>query len=303
LLNSVAALRRDHGVERVEVVVPTHYHDDHVAGINLLREVEGTEVWVGENVAPILADPRRYDLPCLWYDPIPADRVLPLGRPVEWREHELTLHPLPGHTLYQTAVAFEVDGRRVLAIGDQQSSENDGAAVLNYQYRNRFRLGDYVRSAELYRTLRPQLFLSGHWPPREVTDDHLERLLSDAHRLDELHRELLPLDDANVGPEGFPLRIEPYRSRVAAGESVELQAVVRNPLPRTARATVRLVVPAGWAAEPTEQELELEPAAEGTIAFRVVAGDGPRRRARVAAELTVDGAALGQQAEALVTVE
>src|SRR6185437_9112687 len=64
---------------RVEAVVLTHYHDDHVAGANLLRDVTGAEVWTAEHVAPILEQPERYDLPCLWYDPVPVDRRLRPG--------------------------------------------------------------------------------------------------------------------------------------------------------------------------------------------------------------------------------
>ena len=101
----------------------THYHDDHIAGFNLLRDVEGTEVWLPENVAPIMADPMRTDLPCQWFEPIPADRVLPLGSTVRWREYEIVTHELPGHTLYAAAFEFEVDGVRVLATGDQQTAE------------------------------------------------------------------------------------------------------------------------------------------------------------------------------------
>ena len=63
LLTSLDALRRDFGVDRVEAVVTTHYHDDHVAGLNLLRDVEGTEVWAPENVAPVLESPTWYDRP------------------------------------------------------------------------------------------------------------------------------------------------------------------------------------------------------------------------------------------------
>ncbi|MCZ7544206.1 MAG: MBL fold metallo-hydrolase [Anaerolineae bacterium] len=40
-LHTLPALKAQFGVERVAVVVPTHFHDDHVAGINLLRQVEG----------------------------------------------------------------------------------------------------------------------------------------------------------------------------------------------------------------------------------------------------------------------
>jgi glyoxylase-like metal-dependent hydrolase (beta-lactamase superfamily II) len=302
LLASLEALRRDHGVDRIEAVVTTHYHDDHVAGLNLLREIEGTEVWSPENVAPIIEDPRRYDLPCLWFDPIPVDRRLPFETPIPWREYELTVYPLPGHTLYAAAIAFEVDGRRVLATGDQQGGGGDDRPdVLNYQYRNRFGIDDYVRSAELYRELRPDLIVGGHWLPREVTDAYLDRLLADGRRLAALHRELLP-DDVDFGPEGFGARIEPYRAEVRPGEELALDVLVRNPFDRDETARVRLVLPAGWQASPEEHEVPLAGRAEATVRFGVRVGLEAVRRARVAAELTVGETPFGQQAEALVDV-
>ena len=303
LLASLGALRRDFGVDRIEVVVPTHYHDDHVAGLNLLREVEGTEVWAPENVAPVLEQPARYDLPCLWYDPIRVDRRLPPRTPFAWREYELTVYPLPGHTLYAAAIGFGVDGRRVLATGDQQADEPGRPARLNYQYRNRFRIDDYVESAELYRSLRPDLIVGGHWLPREVDDVYLERLLADGRRLAELHRELLPLDDVDFGAEGFGARIEPYRSTARGGGAVELDVTARNPFDRPETATVWLVVPDGWTAAPEAHRLELGARGEETARFRVSPDTAPVRRARVAADLTVAGVRFGQQAEALVDVE
>jgi glyoxylase-like metal-dependent hydrolase (beta-lactamase superfamily II) len=303
LLTSIAALRRDHGVDRVEVVVPTHYHDDHVAGINLLRDVEGTELWAPENFAHVLEEPRHYDLPCLWFEPIPVDRRLPLGEPFAWREYELTAYPLPGHTLYAAALLVEVDGRRVLATGDQQALAGgpDGPDVLNYQYRNGFRIDDFVDSARLYRSLAPDVIVSGHWLPREVTPGYLDRLLADGERLAELHRELLPLEDVDFGAGGIGVRIAPYRSAVAPGATVALEVSVRNPFGREATAGVALVVPDGWPAVPA-QEVELEARAEALLRFELAAGLRPAVRARVAADLTVDGTPFGQVAEALVDV-
>jgi glyoxylase-like metal-dependent hydrolase (beta-lactamase superfamily II) len=303
LLTSIAALRRDHGVDRVEVVLPTHFHDDHVAGINLLREVEGTEVWAPENFADVLEQPKSYDLPCLWFDPVAVDRRLPLREPFSWREHELTAYPLPGHTLYASAISFEVDGLRVLATGDQQAVHGgpDGPDVLNYQYRNRFALGDFVASARLYRELQPDVIVSGHWLPREVTAAYLDNLLRDGERLDELHRELLPLDEVDFGAGGYGARIEPYRSHAGPGERLDLDVNVRNPYAEASMAAVRLHVPAGWQ-EPEPQECALDAHAEATLRFALVAGAGPAERARVAADVTVGTTRFGELAEALVDV-
>jgi glyoxylase-like metal-dependent hydrolase (beta-lactamase superfamily II) len=305
LLASIAALRKEHGIDRVEVAVPTHYHDDHVAGFNLVRDVEGTEIWSAANVAPVLEDPWRYDLPCLWYDPIPVDRSLEEGAPTAWHEYELTTFALPGHTLYAAAILFEADGRRVLATGDQQAAgDEENRAILNYQYRNRFRYDDFTRSAELYLSLRPELMISGHAPVQEVTPAWLEQLLADGRRLAELHRALLPVEDVDFGAGGFGARIEPYRSTVRGGEELDIDVTVRNPFRSPDTATVRLVVPDRWIATPAEQEVRVSGHGEATLRFTVSPnGAGPVARARLGVDLTVGDVPFGQQAEALVNVE
>jgi glyoxylase-like metal-dependent hydrolase (beta-lactamase superfamily II) len=298
LLQSIDALRRNHGVERVEAVVTTHYHDDHVAGANLLRDVEKAEVWAAENVAPILEHPDRYDLPCLWYDAIPVDRVLAFGEPVRWHEYELRVHPLPGHTRYAAAIEVEVDGRRVLATGDQQSRQGEGGRMIaNYQYRNRFAFDDFVASSALYERLRPDLLLTGHWQAHEPVPEQLARLAADARRIAELHRELLPVQD----PEGLLARIVPFRSSLGAGGTATFEVELRNPFDEPAPAAVSLALPAGWAAEPAEARVTLEPGAEATLLFTVTAAE-VRGRTPIAADVTIGDLVLGLHAEALVTV-
>jgi glyoxylase-like metal-dependent hydrolase (beta-lactamase superfamily II) len=298
LLESIDALRRNHGVTKVETLVTTHYHDDHVAGANLLRDVEGAQVWAAENVAPILEAPDRYDIPCLWFEPIPVDRVLPFGEPIAWHEYSLTVHPLPGHTRYASAIEFEVDGKRVLATGDQQTSPNgSGRSVLNYQYRNRFALGDYVASAVLYERVEPDLLLTGHWGAHELTAEQRARLAEDGRRLDELHRELQPIADA----EGLFARITPYRITVAAGASFDVAVELRNPYTESVTAVVELVLPHGFSSDEPRAEVELRPREERAVTLTVKAPSTAGRRP-FAVELALGDLRLGQHAEALVTV-
>ncbi|MCU1490171.1 MAG: fold metallo-hydrolase [Acidimicrobiaceae bacterium] len=306
LLASLRHLKQRYGVERIEVAVPTHYHDDHVAAFNLLRESEGTEIWAADNVAPILEEPTRYDLPCLWHDPIPVARTIASSQPVVWREYELTFHPLPGHTLFASAISFETDGLRVLASGDQQNGGWDKQGdreVLNYQYRNRFRIDDFSESATLYRKLRPDLMISGHWAPKKVTEPYLEMLAERGDELARLHRQILPLEEVDFGAGGFGARIEPYRASIVAGVPLELNVTVKNPFHSDEDAEVELVVPSGWRALPPRRSLRLAPLQEAELNFEVVATGTRASRARIAVELRVGSQDFGQQAEALVNVE
>ena len=297
-LYSLPALGRDFGVTRIEAVIPTHYHDDHVAGFNLLREVRGAEVWAAEGFADILERPWQRDLPCLWYDPIPVDRRLPLAQPFRWEEYELSLHPLPGHTAHAVAVRFEVDGKRVVAVGDQY--QNGAEAQWNYVYANGFQAGDYERTAALLRQLEPDLVLTGHWEPYWVEAGYLGRLEERGRTLSRLHHDLLlPVGALEGGPERLA-RLEPYQPSVRVGESVVMKAQVRNPFDRPLCAQLALVAPSDWTVSPEAADLELGSLASGAVAFSLTPSH-PARRARVGLELSLGDLKLGQIAEALVS--
>jgi hypothetical protein len=169
-------------------------------------------------------------------------------------------------------------------------------------YPNRVAPEDFVRSAALYRRLDPELMIGGHWAPRWIASDYLDMLETRGRMFADLHRSLLPLDEVDLGLEGFAARIEPYRSEVGADSDVELQVWVRNPFERPAPARVTLVLPDGWTSDPADGSVTLDGLAAATLSFRVRTHGRPVRRARVAADVTVDDRRFGQHAEALVTV-
>ncbi|MFD5214035.1 MBL fold metallo-hydrolase [Microbacterium sp. NPDC058345] len=303
-LASLPALRRDHGVTRISVALPTHYHDDHIAGMPLLRDVEGTEIWIPENVAPTMADPWWEDLPCQWYDPIVADRVLPLDEPFTWNEYTFTAHAQPGHTLYAVAYSLEVDGTTVMFTGDQQEGlgGRDGRRdIMNYQYRNLFRVGDYAQSAALYRRVAPGLMASGHWEPRWVDDEYLDHLTRSARLVDELHERLLPLDELAIAPDGQTARLLPYRRRAVVDEELDYIVRVRNPLPTPASVRLAPVLPIGWRSSQPEIVLDLDTREETSVPLTVTPASAGRRH-RIAVDVTVGELRLGQHAEALLDV-
>lgn len=298
-LYTIDRLKRDFGVSRIDAVIPTHYHDDHVAGCNLLRAVEGTQVWAAEGFADVLERPEQYDLPCLWYQPIPVDRRLPLGKPFSWEEYELILHEQPGHTRYAVAIETTIDATHLLFIGDQMG--HDDGLDLNYVYAGGFEIDDYVKSAELYRRLKPDLLLTGHWGPIVSDQGHLEAVAGRAHALASLHRDLLPLEHLDLEAHGPLAAVHPYRIAASGGSPFQLSVELRNPAPISQEMSVRLEVPAGWLVEPGQDALFLRSGARGSLDFSIVAPVGTvARRARIGIDLSVGARRLGQQAEALV---
>ena len=298
-LYTIDTVKRDFGVGAVEVVIPTHYHDDHVAGCNLLREVEGTQIWAPDSFADVLEQPDRYDLPCLWYDPIAVDRRVPLRKPITWHEYQLTLHEQPGHTRYAAAIETVVDATHVLFIGDQMGHA-DGLG-LNYVYAGGFEIDDYEKSAELYRAINPELLLSGHWQPLAVGMDTLEQIARRGKALHAIHRELLPLDELDLEAHGPVAEVHPYRVQAAAGHPFELTVDLRNPARTAQEMLISIAAPAGWLIEPGTERIFLASGARSSVAFKLIAPAGvAAHRARVAVDLTVGSRRLGQLVEALV---
>lgn len=299
-LYTLRQLKRDFGVTEANVALPTHYHDDHVAGLNLLREAEGTEVWAGENFAGILEHPERHNLPCLWYDDIPVDRVLPLGEALAWEEYTFTLYAQPGHTTYAVAIALTVDGQRVLAIGDQYAGGAE--AQWNYVYNNGFTLTDYRESAALYRRVNPDLILSGHWEPYWVEPDYFDRLDERGKAIETLHRALeLPRPWEN--PSWQPLyRLVPYQLQIERGVTFGLEVTVLNPLNEAEGVSVKLRLPRGWQAEPAEAARAMTGKAETLFSFTVDPQGDVGRRFRIGTEVYLGARRLEPRSEMLVTI-
>jgi len=314
LLHSVDELRARTGVGRIDTVIPTHYHDDHVAGVPLLQRVLGTEVWAGENFADLLERPRDFDRPCLWSEPVRVARRLPLGRRFQWEDVAITLHPMTGHTEFSTLLCLEIDGCRVAHTGDQLFfldpaspqlvAPDRGGVFTNHVYRNGLALGGYADFVARLREFQPEWVLSGHFRPYRPDALGWARLEAAARTFDEAHRAIMVLEDdvAHFGADSVAAKIAPYQATVSAGgAAIPLGGWVLNPYNRPATADVRFAGPAGL--EAAAVRVALEPRRRVAFTSTLMARAGCRSgRHLLTLDLTVDGRPFGQVAEAWVSV-
>lgn len=323
LLHALGALKDELGVSRVDVVIPSHFHDDHVSGIPLLQRLQGTKAWVPDTFADLLINPQAHAFPCDWPVPIAIDRRIRDGESVSWEEFSFRFAPMSGHTRFASLIGFEADGVRFAHTGDQYSffptSALGGNAEErlpmdkvvrdwtditfgnNHVYRNGALVDGYALSGTWLSEWRPDFVISGHWPPFATNDDFFGLIDRRTLEYEELHRAAMPLgaDDIHFNLDSWGGWLWPYRIHLKPGEQGFVRATVRNPLPNPATLEIELVVPGGWRGSATTL---VAPSHAEVSCELTVTPDGPCRRQPIAVELRADGQPFGQVAEALVTV-
>lgn len=307
LPHGLEALKRQFGIDRVDVVLVSHFHDDHVCGIPVLQRLHATECWAAENFADLLEQPEAHCFPCNWPVPARINRRLRLDEPFTWEEYTFRLHPMSGHTRFAALIGFEADGRRFAHTGDQyffvdgtDHFENN-RRLQNHVYRNGARLDGYAESGRWMLEWRPDIVLQGHQPAMFTDDAFFRHIEAWTQDYADLHRQIMPLGEAEThfDLDSWGGWIWPYRTYLRETGPFTVTVTVRNPFPHPAALEVRLVGPTGW--EGSSATLSAGPRAEVSCALSM-RPCGPCRRQPFAVELVADGQPFGQVTEALVTV-
>lgn len=309
-LYTIPWLMSHYEIEELSVCFPTHYHDDHVAAFNLLREVYGTQVWCPEHFHTILENPQSFDLPCLWYDPIPVDLVLPSEGSILWEEYDIAIHPIGGHTKYSVCYEFTADDKKVLVTGDEYA--DDDGLFCNYVYKNLFEPEAFTAFASLYEQIMPDLVLTGHWSNFVPAPNYAAQLKARGTEVEKLHHALLPYEEYRAPSSDFCMAFSPYQITVSPGAQFAFTVTVNNPLvscggpvsggcslDEQSAPMLDLILPEGFLSlgkEPLSNKKD-------ALTFLVKAPAVPVYRARISCNLIIDGRPLGQQAEMLVTVK
>lgn len=308
LLHGMDGLKARFGIERIDATLVSHYHDDHICGIPLLQRLYGTEVYAGTCIADILEHPERYDLPCLWPEPVHVSHPVPSDSSFEWEGIRFALHDMSGHTRYSTLICFEIDGTRIVHTGDQIFFDPwefaPGARMFtNHVYKNGLELGCYLRMLEHLREFRPELVLSGHAEPYRTCPEWYESIERGAKAFDEVHRLLMYLgdDEVHFGAESQAGKLCPYRIRARAGETFTVGGWILNPFPAKHDAAVALDLPEGWTSTPVELSLAPREKKDFTMALAIPESAPPGRHV-IGLDLSVGTRRFGQVAEGFVTV-
>ncbi len=311
--DSIIPLCRDLGVKRVELIIPSHFHEDHLRGIPDLVQRSGAKVWVFENMADILENPSRYNLPCLAPERIKADRVLHDGEKIRWKEYEFTVLHFPGQTMYHQAMFGMVDGKKVMFMGDSDVYDlNDPNLFRRNQklhgistFLNYYLLEPgqgYLKAIQRLIDYNPELLLYAHSGAKPGNMEIYRANLEAMSKRRELAAAVLPQADPNIGFDPNRVSFYPYSLEISEGKVFETEVMFRNHLPEAVETEISLSVPESWHVEPPAIRLNVAAKAESGALFKVRPGDRPagRRRAVITASVISGSENLGEPAEMLL---
>ena len=304
------------GIKTVELVIPSHFHEDHIRGFPDLKRRFGTSIWVYENMADILENPSHYNLPCLAEESITADRILHHGEVIRWKEYEFTILHFPGQTMYHQGMVGMVDGKKIFFCGDSDVYSLDNpnlvrrnlklhgiSTFLNYYLLEPGR--GYIKAIEQVVEHSPELLLFAHSGARPGSLEMYIKNRDNIKQRIEAVAQVLPYEDPNPGFDPNWICFYPYCAKVRPGDEFETRVQIRNHLPRTMDASVSLHIPEGWLADPPEQRIAVAGKTEAALSFRVWIPDsaGMNSRTVITAEVRTDERDWGEFAEMLLEME
>ena len=296
-------LEADLGIRTVEFFLPSHYHDDHLAGLPTLIKRYGTRVVSSPELKDILEHPERYDMPCLLPQGVPVDRVVERGEAFEWRSIRFFMEQHPGQTLYHHLIWFEVDGRKFLSIGDNISGlcfREEREYIHSFIPKNRTPVSSYGDMPRQILDHAPDTILTGHGGAVAFDRGMVERWRDWMDRWQGLFTQILDQPHPDMGMDPHWVEFYPYKVRIRPGDAITFRVTVTNHETEPRGITLRFRSVEGAALDPGRVELEVDARAEATCEVRVTFPAVFTTHALpVLADVTWNGRRLGEIAEAV----
>lgn len=155
-------------VSDIKILMATHAHWDHVAGMAEMKRITGARLLATEADAVLLEDGGKSDFrwggdPGAAFAPVKVDQKIKDGEKVRLGGMELTVHHHPGHTKGAASFSFNVQdrGRTYRVLIANPGAINAGVVLLhNPKYPNI--VEDYARTFHAQKELTTDIFLASH---------------------------------------------------------------------------------------------------------------------------------------------
>ena len=226
-----ARLQSELGVETVEYFLPTHFHDDHLAGYPMLMARYGAKVVAAPELKELLQHPERFDMPCMIPEGIVVDQVVERGAAFHWRGIDFFIEQFPGQTWYDHHISFTVDGRHFVAIGDAISGlcfREERDYIHSFIPKNRTPLSTYDRIPRKISERNPDWLLTGHGGGVQYDGSKIGRWTAWMDRWQALFTDITVARHPDLAMDPHCIEFRPYKIRIRPGDEVCFELYVEN---------------------------------------------------------------------------
>jgi glyoxylase-like metal-dependent hydrolase (beta-lactamase superfamily II) len=305
-LDDIADIQKRTGFKQIDFIALSHYHDDHLGGVNEIKKRYGAKFWAMRHMVDVLEHPTAYNLPCLWHEPTGVDRILEDREAVTWEGIPLQFFYLPGQTEYTEGLLLQIDGKRILFDGDNIAYPVPGRPMLgHYVARNYQRLdGGHIYCAKKFLELAPDFIAPNHFEWIPATQKILQSYLTNAEQMKEAFGRLLDQPDPMFGLDNNWLSVYPYQMEAAPGDSVKFEVRYRNWLYAESTTSASFRVPAGWTIEPSTVQVHAAPKSQSvaSVTLHIPRTVKQNHRYVITLDASRDGRRLGEITETLINI-
>lgn len=153
-------------IEDVKILINSHAHYDHAAGLAELKKLTGAAFHVSEKDAPLHARGGKDDFAFgdrFPYPPVTADRLLKDGDTVTLGGVTLTAHLTPGHTPGNTTWTMKAEeGGKSYGVAFVSSPTINPGVVLTNNPKYPEIADDYAKTFRVLKSLPCEVFLGSH---------------------------------------------------------------------------------------------------------------------------------------------
>lgn len=257
-------LLEQYKIQKIEAVILSHYHGDHLDILYFIQEKYGTKLWCYENMVDVIEHPENYNLTCLlpWYG-IPGefkvDRVLHDGESLEWGGYKLDIFHLPGQTWHAMGMSAVIDGIKNVFIGDNLFYSSKGSGHDAFVMRNRGILEEgFIKCAEILKSLKPQRLLCGHSIMINQPEEQLKRFYKWAYDFRTALQSFSPYEEYEWIIDPYWVEIFPYRTIVKNAQKIKKTIKICNHHGYRTVMKGKLCCPDGWKVKPESFEIVIE---------------------------------------------
>lgn len=222
------------GIKHIDVIIPSHWHYDHVDGINEVAEAEGAKVWVWEGLTEHLEYPEHFPTTCWSGKSIKVDRILKADEEFEWGGYSFKVYHHPVHMEQQMGLYAKVDRLDLYMMGDGIGHSKDGHIRCSIHCYNGISLSSgLIKTAQSFCKANPYICLQAHSNVFAISPSDKDEFLNWAIETTDALRSLLPPPLPDLGYDPYWATFYPSRIHLQAGEKTEIMLRLKNYTNRT----------------------------------------------------------------------